>query len=72
MTDQLNALGWCDPIIEGYAVRSENSGLRARIGVLEHQLTDLGHTPANGNGTVIISTTESKTFTHPAAEEHLA
>ena len=40
-------------------LRSENTGLRARVTTLETQLVDLGHVPANGSAIVTTSTTET-------------
>ena len=45
--------------IDNRNLRSENTGLRARVTTLETQLVDLGHVPANGSAIVTTSTTET-------------
>jgi chromosome segregation ATPase len=46
-------------------LRSENTGLRGRVTVLEKQLLDLGHTPVNGTPSTatVVTHTETKTVT---------
>jgi FtsZ-binding cell division protein ZapB len=38
-------------------LRSENTGLRDRVGSLERQLLELGHTPVNGTATTTTTVT---------------